>query len=102
MSPATAIGLLTILVTTWLSIWGMIRSERRGRQQDQQQQLRNVEQLLQTMVVEKIEAAFAEIAKHERRITDTEKSHSHLLGFLQGKGCSVPDYCAKDLEGAAK
>jgi type II secretory pathway pseudopilin PulG len=102
MTPTIAIALFGILVTTWLSIYGMIRSERRSRQQDQQQQLRQVEQLLQTMVVEKIDAAFAEIAKHERRITDTEKSHSHLLGFLQGKGCSVPDFCAKDLEGVGK
>jgi len=102
MTPSVYVAIAATLITTWLSIYGMIRSERRGRQADQKRQMEQVEQLLQTMVVEKIEAAFREIAKHEMRITDTEKSHAHLLGFLQGKGCTVPDFCAKDLEGAGK
>ena len=114
MSPiAFALSILTLAVTSVLIIWQTLRADRRerkrereqselDREKEQKRQLQQMEQMIQTMVVEKIEADFAEIAKHERRITDTEKSHSHLLGFLQGKGCSVPDFCAKDLEGVGK
>lgn len=55
--------------------------------------------LLQTMVVDRVELAFGEIAKHERRLTEAEKAHAHLRGFLQGKGCVIPDLCPDDPSG---
>lgn len=103
MTPSAIIlSLLGLLITSALTVWATLRADRKSREHDREQQLEQVRGLLQTMVVEKIEAAFNEIAKHEVRITDTEKAHAHLLGFLQGKGCTVPEFCTTDLEGGRK
>jgi hypothetical protein len=101
---AVILSLLGLAVTSVLSVWATLRADRRARKQDQlrqddlreqaqQEQLRQVQQMLQTMVVEKIEAAFTEIGKLQGQVGKVEQSHAHLLGFLQGKGCTVPDFC---------
>jgi|GEM_PF-4918684 hypothetical protein len=98
------LSILGIIATSVLSIWATLKADRRARHQDRQRQdeqreqdqkaqLHQMEQLLQTMVVEKIEAAFKEIGKLQLQVGAVERSHSHLLGFLQGKGCTVPDFC---------
>lgn len=109
MSPlGIFISILGLIVTSVVSIWATLKADRRARDQDRQRQdeqreqdqkaqLLQVEQLLQTMVVAKIEAAFKEIGKLQLQVGAVERSHAHLLGFLQGKGCTVPDFCdAKD------
>lgn len=86
-----------------------IRSERRARErerakekelrdQERKQQEEQMRGLLQEMVVERIEALATAVNSHENRISRAERRHARLVGFLEGKGCTIPDACAGDAE----
>lgn len=90
-STATLFTLLGIFLTGALTIWAVLRGEGTRREEADKRQIKQVEQLLQNMVVDKIEAAFLEIAKLQKQVGTMERAHSHLLGFLEGKGCTLPE-----------
>lgn len=69
------------------------RSERKNREEGLEKQREEMKGLLQTMVVDRIETAFHEISKLQRRATDQEGRHTYLLGLLVGKGCVDPKVC---------
>jgi len=92
-----------------IAIWTDRRSRVRDQEQqtlqlqrDREQQLEDVKRLLQTMVVDRIETAFHEIGKLDKRQRSTENAYSELKGFLRGKGWMVPDLCPEDLAGEGK
>lgn len=96
-SIAFALTLLGIIATAAVTVWATQRADRTSRERDREQQLEQVKGLLQTMVVDRIEVAFQELAKLDKRQNITEKAYSELRGFLRGKGCIVPDFCPDDL-----
>ena len=99
----TLANILTILLSVAacaITVWATLRADRSARERDREQQLEQMKGLLQTMVVEKIEAAFSEIEKLQRSMGDVKESHAHMKGFLQGRGILVPDLAADDLKGA--
>jgi hypothetical protein len=81
------LGLLGLIVTVILAV----KADRTAQQ-------RRLEAVIQTMVVEKFEVAFREIAKHEDRLTLSERRHERLLGRLEGRG--ILRHNEDDLEGA--
>jgi type II secretory pathway pseudopilin PulG len=103
VSPlAILLSLLGILAAAGVTVWATLRGERRAREESDKRQIQQVEQLLQTMVVDRIDAAFAEIAKVQKGLSNVERSHSWLLGFLRGTGFKVPEVVADDLVDAGK
>ena len=90
-SIAFALTFLGIIATAAVTVWATLRADRTSRERDREQQLDQVRQMLQTMVVDKIEAAFNEIEKLQKAVGAVKEAHAHLKGFLQGKGCLVPD-----------
>ena len=97
----TLANILTILLSVAacaITVWATLRADRSARDRDREQQLEQMKGLLQTMVVEKIEAAFNEIEKLQKAVGAVKEAHAHLKGFLQGKGCLVPDFCAEEMK----
>jgi ADP-ribosylglycohydrolase len=100
MNLANLLTILAAIAASAITVWATLRADRTARDRDREQQLEQVKGLLQTMVVDRIEVAFGEIAKLDKRQNSTEKAYSELRGFLRGKGCIVPDFCPDDLREA--
>jgi hypothetical protein len=88
-----AIALASPAITCTAAVALARRAERMSREKERTQQVEQMKGLLQTMVVDRIEVAFGEISKLQRRMGDTEGRHTYLLGLLVGKGCVDAKAC---------
>ena len=109
MDLGTTINVIGPVSSAVVAVALTLRSERRARErerakekelreQERQQQGEQMRQLLQEMVVEKIETLTGAVNAHEARLSKAERRHARLVGFLEGKGCALPEACSDEKE----
>lgn len=79
MNPAIIVTIILTIIGFAVSIALAVRADRAAQQ-------RRLEAVIQTMVVEKFEAVFKDLGRHEARLTLAERRHERLLGRLEGRG----------------